>query len=83
MKKGDFELAINVIQRLEKFNNSLLDVRVDISSSDFYSFGVLADLIWKSNYTDEGVDYINWFIYESNDEDIEDVYNYVESNCKL
>ncbi len=53
------------------------------------------DIIWKNEYTIEGIDWINWFMFEKSEglnaynngeiflESIEELWEYVEENCKI
>lgn len=91
MKKIDFIKCYKAIKLIENFSDKLSDIGVDISCSPINEYGVLADNLWRAYYTDEGVDLINWDLYEKNlavrslyesEEDINELYNTLEENYR-
>jgi hypothetical protein len=76
MNKTDFIDTVQAILSIDSFVNQLLNVGVDITDSAIFNYGIIADILWKSYYTDEGVDVINAYLYENKYYDsVEDLYN--------
>lgn len=99
MVKDNF---IKVVSSLDAINSrcyELSNMGIDIADSDVVTNAEnIAMAIFKENYTDEGVDWIMWWIYErSVDPDIkaydkegeeilstlDELYDYVESFHKI
>lgn len=65
------EEFIDFIEVHEKFNNNvdlLYDLKIDIINSFlFEAFGKVCDMLLNATFTPDGVDWINWWLYESKD----------------
>lgn len=61
----------DAIQHIKSFNRTLdllCDFGIDLTNSDLFNdFGVISDKLFASNFTDEGCDWINWWLYERED----------------
>jgi hypothetical protein len=89
---------------LHKENDKFLDDSSDILGVDMgesvpvTSFWEMIDLFWSIEYTEGGIDWINWFMFERSDDegpyawdenknpilnDLEELWEYVEENYKL
>lgn len=59
---------VELIETVEKFNEALdsfHNVGIDIYDSHLVeSFNKLEDMFMKANFTEEGVDWIYWYLYE-------------------
>lgn len=76
MDKTDFIDTVKAILNIDYFVSQLLNVGVDITDSAIFDYGIIADNLWKSYYTEEGVDLINAYLYEDKYYDsVEDLYN--------
>ena len=62
------EEFIDFIEVHEKFNNDidlLYDLKIDIINSFlFEAFGKVCDMLLNAAFTPDGVDWINWWLYE-------------------
>ena len=65
------EEFIDFIEVHEKFNNNvdlLYDSKIDIINSILFEvFGKVCDMLLNTTFTPDGVDWINWWLYESKD----------------
>lgn len=76
MNKTDFIETVQAILSIDSFVDQLLNIGIDITDSAIFNYGIIADNLWKSYYTDEGVDVINAYLYEDKYYDsVEDLYN--------
>ena len=76
MNKTDFIDTVQAILSIDSFVDQLLNIGIDISDSAIFNYGIIADNLWKSYYTDEGVNAINAYLYEDRYYDsVEDLYN--------
>lgn len=76
MNKTDFIDTVQAILSIDSFVDQLLNIGIDITNSAIFNYGIIADNLWKSYYTDEGVDVINAYLYEDKYYDsVEDLYN--------
>lgn len=76
MNKTDFIDTVQAILSIDSFVVQLLNIGIDITDSAIFNYGIIADNLWKSYYTDEGVDVINAYLYEDKYYDsVEDLYN--------
>lgn len=76
MNKTDFIETVQAILSIDSFVDRLLNIGIDITDSVIFNYGIIADNLWKSYYTDEGVDVINAYLYEDKYYDsVEDLYN--------
>jgi hypothetical protein len=76
MNKTDFTDTVQAILSINSFVDQLLNIGIDITDSAIFNYGIIADNLWKSYYTDEGVDVINAYLYEDKYYDsVEDLYN--------
>lgn len=66
MKETDFIECVNTINNIEKFVDNANKIGIDISNSIIFSYGILADKVWQAYYIEEGVDLINWYLYDRN-----------------
>lgn len=62
------EKFISMIYHIQSFNNNidkLCDMGIDIINSDLYNdFDKVVEILIFSNFTEEGQDWINWWLYE-------------------
>lgn len=62
------EKFISSIYHIQNFNNTvdkLCDMGVDILNSDLCNdFDKMQEILFSSNFTEEGCDWINWWLYE-------------------
>lgn len=62
------KLFVKFIKLVQSYNNNfdkLYELKVDLVNSFlFEDFGILSDLYLDSNYTEEGKDWINWWLFE-------------------
>lgn len=89
MKKEEFIKTINILTKIDDTITKLYDIGVDIISSPLCDYGIIADILWTYIYGEEGMDIINWWLYENvdkiitiNGEDIdvtkvEDLYDFL------
>ena len=64
MTKENFIKCINAILELEKWCDDLYALDLDITNSKYFNYGVLADNLWLEAFGEEGLDWINWWLYE-------------------
>ena len=64
MTKENFIKCINAILELEKWCDDLYALGLDITNSKYFNYGVLADNLWLEAFGVEGLDWINWWLYE-------------------
>ena len=64
MTKEKFKECINAILELEKWCDDLYALDLDITNSKYFNYGVLADNLWLEAFGEEGMDWINWWLYE-------------------
>ncbi len=65
LTKEQFIKAIELVQQFNKSLDSLYEEKIDFTNSTlFTSFSELSDLFWISHFTTDGVDWINWWLYE-------------------
>ena len=99
MVKGNFIEAVNSLEAINSRCFKLSEMGIDIADSDIVSNAeCIAMAIFKENYTDEGIDWIMWWVYEkAGDPDIkaydekgkeiistlDELYEYVESSYKI
>lgn len=67
MKKEEFIKIINTITKIDDIITKLYDIGVDIVNSPLCDYVRIADTLWTYVYGDEGMDVINWWLYESVD----------------
>ena len=67
MKKEEFIKIINSIIKIDDTITKLYDIGVDIVSSPLCDYGIITDILWTYIYGKEGMDIINWWLYESVD----------------
>ena len=67
MKKEEFIKTINILTKIGDTITKLYDIGVDIVSSPLYDYGIIADILWTYIYGEEGMDIINWWLYENVD----------------
>lgn len=67
MKKEEFIKIINTITKIDDIITKLYDIGVDIVNSPLYDYVGIADTLWTYIYGKEGMDIINWWLYESVD----------------
>lgn len=67
MKKEEFIKTINILTKIDDTITKLYDIGVDIVSSPLCDYGIIADILWRYIYGEEGMDIINWWLYESVD----------------
>lgn len=99
MVKGNFIEVVNSLEAINSRCFKLSEMGIDIADSDIVSNAeCIAMAIFKENYTDEGIDWIMWWVYEkAGDPDIkaydeegkeiistlDELYEYVESSYKI
>lgn len=65
MTKNEFIKVITSIQNLNKTANQLSKIGVIITNSPIYdSMSFLSDYIFKKEYGEEGLGWVNWFLYD-------------------
>lgn len=67
MKKEEFIKTINILTKIDDTITKLYDIGVDIVSSPLCDYGIIADILWRYIYGEEGMDIINWWLYENVD----------------
>lgn len=67
MKKEEFIKTINILTKIDDTITKLYDIGVDIVSSPLCDYGRIADILWTYIYGEEGMDVINWWLYENVD----------------
>lgn len=99
MVKGNFIEVVNSLEAINSRCFKLSEMGIDIADSDIVSNAeCIAMAIFKENYTDEGIDWIMWWVYEkagdpdikAHDEEgkeiistLDELYEYVESSYKI
>ena len=99
MVKGNFIEVVNSLEAINSRCFKLSEMGIDIADSDIVSNAeCIAMAIFKENYTDEGIDWIMWWVYEkAGDPDIkaydeegkeiistlDEHYEYFESSYKI
>lgn len=92
MVKGNFIEVVNSLEAINSRCFKLSEMGIDIADSDIVSNAeCIAMAIFKENYTDEGIDWIMWWVYEkAYDEEgkeiistLDELYEYVESSYKI
>lgn len=92
MTLKQFQEAIESINQRDKYLSDLSSMfHIELFDSDLYnSVMKTEDILWHSNYSDEGVDWILWYLYEdvpkiiTVDEkdidvtDVKDFYNFLK-----
>jgi len=96
MNKEQFVEILNKIKLLEEQQDEYYKFGIDLMESQYPILGTsyeIIDLFFKSHYTEFGIDWINWFMYEndfgeagmeatSDDElicqTVEDLYDYIK-----
>ena len=82
----NFEKVIKLILRANEYIDQLTVLGIDLIESPLYeAFGIFADTVIMDNYTVDGVDTINEWLYETKDSErcsIEDLYNKVSRWAK-
>ena len=58
-----FEKCISVMIECNKKNRSAYSLGIDLAEYS-ENYNKLIDLMWSQVLTDEGLDWINWFLYE-------------------
>ena len=65
MVKGNFIEVVNSLEAINSRCFKLSEMGIDIADSDIVSNAeCIAMAIFKENYTDEGIDWIMWWVYE-------------------
>lgn len=67
MEKEEFIKIINSIIKIDDTITKLYDIGIDIINSPLYDYVKIADTLWTCIYGKEGMDIINWWLYESVD----------------
>lgn len=67
MKKEEFIKTINILTKIDDTITKLYDIGVDIVNSPLCDYGIIADILWTCIYGEEGMDIINWWLYENVD----------------
>ncbi len=64
----DFKKAIVSYINFDKYVGTLNSVGINlVDGQSFDTTGTLLDLLWLTNFTEEAVDTINWFLFEYHD----------------
>jgi hypothetical protein len=64
----DFKKAIVSYINFDKYVGELNRIGIDlIEGQSFTTAGTLLDLLWQTNFTEEAMDTINWFLFEYHD----------------
>lgn len=62
------EKFISLIYHIQNFNNNidtLCDMGIDMLNSDLYNdFSELAEIVLSSHFSEEGCDWVHWWLYE-------------------
>lgn len=69
MTRKEFEELIKTYKQFDKVSNALSKVGLDVFEGDnpiADSFYKVSELVITSHYTEEGVEWIFWWIYENN-----------------
>jgi len=100
MKKEEFLEIIEKISSLEYQQDAYYKFGIDLLESQYPVLGTayeIIDLFFKSIYTEKGIDWINWFIYENDFgvggleasdngelicQTVEELYDYIEQYKK-
>lgn len=93
MVKGNFIEVVNSLEAINSRCFKLSEMGIDIADSDIVSNAeCIAMAIFKENYTDEGIDWIMWWVpdikaYDEEGKEIistlDELYEYVESSYKI
>ena len=64
----DFKKAIVSYINFDKYIGDLNRIGIDlVEGQSFMTAGTLLDLLWETNFTEEAMDTINWFLFEYHD----------------
>lgn len=99
MKKEIFKKILSLKKEVDEYVDQVEDIlKIDIfETKSVDNFYTLFDIAFKNEYTIEGFDWISWFVFEKMDREeikaydndieilknIDELYEYVESNYKL
>ena len=69
MKRKEFKLLLDDYKQFQQNTTKMLDCGVDLFENTKYPVATYAEkffqLVLKQNWSELGVDWINWFIYEN------------------
>jgi hypothetical protein len=97
MKLKIFNQILNLDKQVDTFLNETDKLKLDFTETiPVNAFWNLRYLILQDNYTEEGIDWIDWFLFERTKEGIaydskgniicdteEKLWEYIEENCKI
>ena len=73
MKEKEFKEAISLIKEFMSLGESLHKLDIDIINSKLYDIpGRLFDMLIETNFTDEGIDLVFWWLYEDVPKEVTD-----------
>ena len=68
MTKKEFKNIINLYKKYESYITEYSDFGIYLYEGKYPITEIstqIADLLWKEIYSEEGIDWINWFMYEN------------------
>lgn len=81
MKEKEFKEAISLIKEFMSLEESLHKLNIEIADSKLFSIpGRLSDMLIETNFTEEGIDLIFWWLYEDVPKEVTD--NMVKYNLE-
>lgn len=73
MKEKEFKEAISLIKEFMSLGESLHKLDIDIINSKLYDIpGRLFDILIETNFTEEGMDLVFWWLYEDVPKEVTD-----------
>lgn len=97
MKLETFKKVFELYQKNEEFLNNTKDLlKLEMYEvTPVECFWETMDILWREIYTEEGIDWINWYMFEKSEglcayqdgeiflETLEELWEYVENNYKI
>ena len=66
MTKEQFRQLVDLKERLFQLTDKLEDLGVSILESELFTIpGCAIDLVTETNFTEKGIDLVNWWLYEN------------------
>lgn len=81
IEKDLFYQLIGHVRNADHFVHELYHIKFDIAETPlFEAYGYMLDRVWEAYFTEEGMDTINWFLYEHHNigEDFDTYLNMLE-----
>lgn len=71
MTREQFRQLVDLKERLFQLTDGLEDLGVSILESELFTIpGCAIDLVTETNFTEKGIDLVNWWLYESSTKEV-------------